>query len=60
MTRNKYINSGLEWALTPQASMLLDYLLKLGMDYDLAYAVLEVKLSEEEIYDLDGCQNEQN
>lgn len=52
MNNKKYINAGLDWALTSKAKESLEKLIRSGFDYDLAYAILEEELPEKEMYEL--------
>lgn len=48
----KTIHEPMLWAFTPEAMEKLNELTGLGMDLDLAVAVLEISWSEDRIYDL--------
>lgn len=57
MTSGKSIYKGLSWALTPKAQELLAQLTTSGMDYDLAFSVLDKlvidgELPETEVFEL--------
>ena len=52
----KNLNDGLTWAFTPEALDRLRELTVLGLDLDLAVAVLEIFWPEEQIYDLGDRQ----
>lgn len=48
----KYINSSLAWALTAEAEQELQKLVMLGLDYDLAFVIIEEAWPEEEVFQL--------
>ena len=58
MTNKKYINKGLDWALSKKAQKLLQELIDAGADFDLAYAILEEELTENDLYDLPARKEE--
>lgn len=49
----KYLKSKYEWALRPQCQSLLEDLVRLGLDRDLAFSVMESNLPEHVLYVLD-------
>jgi len=51
-------NSGMLWALTPQAELEYNKLIKEGIDADLAFLVLEQIFSEKNMFNFSGADNE--
>jgi hypothetical protein len=49
---NNFINDSLVWALSEEARQELYRLINSGIDFDLAYAILEERWPEEELYSL--------
>lgn len=49
---NKSLNESMAWALTKEAKEALKRLVESGLDYDLAYAILEEQWPEDELYEL--------
>lgn len=58
MATNNKLNDCMEPYLTPSARQALEQLTNIGMDFDLAVAVLEARFSEEVLYDIPVYQEE--
>ena len=41
------------WSLTPKAELLRQHFLRLGVDEDIAFELVELHLGDEDIYDLE-------
>lgn len=48
----KPLNEGLVWALTDKAKKELERLIRAGLDFDLAFVIIEETWSETDVFDL--------